>query len=363
MLQLDKPTRLIRIPSDELETIIQRLHAAMKSAAERTQRTAERHAIFKRNVPICISQPGGSTLNYLVDAYSLSAGGLGFIHGGYIHSGSQCFVRLGTVDNAWQELKGVVARCGYLERGLHDVGLAWTGLVEPLNMADFIASASSKQASVLLVEDDPMMAKLAVHFLEKKARANVELATTCAEARSRFDARERSLVFVDIDLPDGSGVDLMNEWKPRGTSAFFVAFTSHSDEASKLRIMAAGFDAFVAKPFTAEDLLKVYTTTCGDPIESTLRGDEDLDDLIRAFVASLAGEVDAVRQAIVRDQIEKAQSTLRRLRSSAASFGYGPLSDAAAELESHLFAQGSQNADVATAAAHLVMVSRRVIAP
>lgn len=62
---------------------------------------------------IDIQQPGGSTARFLVRLTAINKDGLGFLHGGYLHSGSRCRVTVTTPKGGRVSIPGVVqhGRC------------------------------------------------------------------------------------------------------------------------------------------------------------------------------------------------------------------------------------------------------------
>lgn len=66
-----------------------------------------------------------------------------------------------------------------------------------------------------------------------------------------------SIVFLDIAMPDMSGLDIAAELKTRGVApgSVLIAYTANVSARDVADIRAAGFDAFCAKPADATHLL------------------------------------------------------------------------------------------------------------
>lgn len=60
-----------------------------------------------------IQQPGGSTARFLIRLTEVNKTGLGFLHGGYLHTGSRCRVTVTTQNGGRVTIPGVVqhGRC------------------------------------------------------------------------------------------------------------------------------------------------------------------------------------------------------------------------------------------------------------
>jgi DNA-binding NarL/FixJ family response regulator len=103
---------------------------------------------------------------------------------------------------------------------------------------------------VLVVEDHPLMAE-SVRALVTRARLTLlALVRTVAEAErvlsslSRVE-RESLVAVIDVKLPDGSGLDLVRRWSPKGLRS--VVFTGQVTARAVDEAWAASAMAFVAK--------------------------------------------------------------------------------------------------------------------
>jgi DNA-binding response OmpR family regulator len=73
----------------------------------------------------------------------------------------------------------------------------------------------------------------------------VTVAATLAEARALLPAQAFDVVLLDYDLPDGKGIELMEEIQPDGWAGRVIAVSSR--EENNARLMAAGAYAAVGK--------------------------------------------------------------------------------------------------------------------
>jgi two-component system response regulator DevR len=79
---------------------------------------------------------------------------------------------------------------------------------------------SPMAGSVLVVDDDPVFLSLAKRILEEAGVHVSGTAATVAEGLSVAEALRPAAILVDVELPDGSGVDLAKDlaalpWEPR----------------------------------------------------------------------------------------------------------------------------------------------------
>jgi DNA-binding response OmpR family regulator len=108
---------------------------------------------------------------------------------------------------------------------------------------------------VLLLEDERDLAFL----LERNLRQLGCEAVVChdlAAARRALDAHGvHDLLLLDVNLPDGSGFELLRELRARGTWTPAVFLTARSEEADRLTGFAVGGDDYVSKPFSMAELM------------------------------------------------------------------------------------------------------------
>lgn len=107
---------------------------------------------------------------------------------------------------------------------------------------------------LLLVEDDCLLAEGLCGQLEK-AGFSVDIARTAREARPLGEQEDYRVAILDLGLPDGSGLDVLRQW--RGNNADFpvLILTARGDWQDKVNGLKAGADDYLAKPFQTEELI------------------------------------------------------------------------------------------------------------
>lgn len=102
----------------------------------------------------------------------------------------------------------------------------------------------SRAISILLVEDDPAHVALV-----RRSLSSFETALNLAAVSSLYEARRylRHLVpdiaIVDLTLPDGQGVELLDEY----TGFPILVLTSHADQKAAVLSLRAGAADYVVK--------------------------------------------------------------------------------------------------------------------
>jgi DNA-binding NtrC family response regulator len=109
---------------------------------------------------------------------------------------------------------------------------------------------------ILLVEDDEDGASLMAMTLER-AGAHVHHAASLAAAFEALAAAPYDALVSDLELPDGTGVDLLAHCRDRcpDLARRALALTGHADAATAARLSAAGFADVLPKPAMPDALI------------------------------------------------------------------------------------------------------------
>jgi len=121
------------------------------------------------------------------------------------------------------------------------------------DIAESVARHPVDAPRVLLVEDDPM-----TRFMVRKAIKNeCELATAPEGNKvfSLYASYQPDIVFLDINLPDLNGYDVLEWIMDNDPGACVVMFSGNSDMDNIVSSMGYGAKGFVSKPFSKEKLL------------------------------------------------------------------------------------------------------------
>lgn len=92
---------------------------------------------------IRVYQPGGWISQLIVVPRNISKGGLGFLHGGYVHAGAVCIVKLRRLDGREVIAGGQVVRCCCLCGPVHDIGVSFDRNIE---VAEFVEISGAEIA-------------------------------------------------------------------------------------------------------------------------------------------------------------------------------------------------------------------------
>jgi two-component system, cell cycle response regulator DivK len=104
-------------------------------------------------------------------------------------------------------------------------------------------------AMILIVEDNDKNLKLARDLLQNDGFRTLE-AETAAGAIALAEQHVPDLILMDIQLPDMDGVTALGRLREMGTTTSIpvVALTAFAMAGDRERLLAAGFDGYLAKP-------------------------------------------------------------------------------------------------------------------
>ena len=106
---------------------------------------------------------------------------------------------------------------------------------------------------ILLVEDDPLIGQTLSMSLPYRGFSTV-LAGSVKQAIDAIGGHSFDLVLLDLQLPDGTGFDLVRILRARHPLLPILMITARTDEASAVRSLSLGADDHIRKPFGLDEL-------------------------------------------------------------------------------------------------------------
>jgi two-component system cell cycle response regulator DivK len=118
-----------------------------------------------------------------------------------------------------------------------------------------------RQRNVLIVDDNPMNMKL-VRVLLTGEGYEVRTAADALEALEILKEWRPLLILMDIQLPGIDGLELTRRLKadPDTNQIIIIGLTAYAMKGDEERILAAGCDAYIAKPIDTRTLPGVIAT-------------------------------------------------------------------------------------------------------
>jgi CheY-like chemotaxis protein len=123
------------------------------------------------------------------------------------------------------------------------------------------APPAPSRGRILIVDDHALNLKLLERLLELEGR-EVRAADSLAEAERALAEEQPVMIVLDLNLPDGNGLELTRKLKaePRTASIPIVVCTAAVMPADEDRALEAGCDAFVAKPIDLQHFSTVISS-------------------------------------------------------------------------------------------------------
>lgn len=106
---------------------------------------------------------------------------------------------------------------------------------------------------MLLVDDDPTIARLVQHAIGQVGFESLTLAATGREALDALDGVD--IVLLDQQLPDATGLDVLDAIRARPNPPAVVLITAHGNESLAAAALRRGADDYLAKDIYLADLL------------------------------------------------------------------------------------------------------------
>lgn len=106
---------------------------------------------------------------------------------------------------------------------------------------------------ILVVEDEPQLRDSLTRGLRQGGHA-VDSAGGVAEALSKLGLDPYDALVLDLNLPDGSGLDLARTLRKTGANVIILALTARDSIPDRVEGLDAGADDYLVKPFALDEL-------------------------------------------------------------------------------------------------------------
>ena len=139
-----------------------------------------------------------------------------------------------------------------------------------------IPATAARQLNVLIADDHEANRTLAARILEKRGH-RIYCVASGAEALTAIRNQQFDVVVMDVQMPEMDGfaatAAIREMEKETGDHVPIIAMTAYAMKGDRERCLAAGMDAYLAKPIRA-DQLEVLVESLGTAGEAELPGPE-----------------------------------------------------------------------------------------
>lgn len=168
---------------------------------------------------------------------------------------------------------------------------------------------------IFILEDDGALGRGIAMALET-LECRVTLAQTLRQAEHALQ-RQFSLLILDVNLPDGSGIDLLRRLRAQGNRVPVILLTANDLELDEVTGLEAGADDYITKPFS----LAVLRARVGAQLRRSVQGHSEVFSLGPFFFDfrhmefqrnGMAVELSKTEQKLLRILVENRGHTLPR---------------------------------------------------
>lgn len=116
--------------------------------------------------------------------------------------------------------------------------------------------------NALIVDDSKLNLKVAENVL-KNFLVTTESVTSGLECLSCVKSKKYDIIFMDIMMPNMSGVEALRKLRENGVNTPVIALTADAIEGQEEKYMSEGFDGYISKPINKEKLSYVLNKYLG----------------------------------------------------------------------------------------------------
>jgi DNA-binding NarL/FixJ family response regulator len=125
---------------------------------------------------------------------------------------------------------------------------------------------ADKPLRVVLVDDHELIRQgLAKAFERDPGMTIVGLGGSVVQALAAYDAHRPDVLVTDLQLPDGTGLDIIRAIRQRDDTIGLVVLTMHSGDEQIFAAMEAGASAFVGKDAPSRDVVSAARHAATSP--------------------------------------------------------------------------------------------------
>ncbi len=149
---------------------------------------------------------------------------------------------------------------------------------------------SLKKLNLLFVEDNLPFARNTTEFLKNYFRKIIH-APSIKEALLEFEDNRIDLIFCDIKLQDGNGLDFIETVRAKNAAIPIVVLSAHKDEEFLFQAIPLGILSYELKPLKYENFIKLlqkiaskFSQKAPLPLTSALLYDPHAKEIIKGLL-------------------------------------------------------------------------------
>ena len=164
---------------------------------------------------------------------------------------------------------------------------------------------------LLLVDDDPTIARLVLHLIRSSGFGEVRHVASGREALESLDGVD--IVLLDHQLPDANGLDVLESIRARANPPAVIVITAHGNESLAASALRMGADDYLAKDHSLLEMLPqvLERVRRGRELRKALGAAER--DLVRAERLAAIGEMTVTLHHAINNPLMSASADVELL--------------------------------------------------
>lgn len=120
-------------------------------------------------------------------------------------------------------------------------------------VSDLLSTEKMKGSFILIIDDEPDICRLLQMSLVRLGY-NVKYVHELQEGLASIQRQQPDILFLDIHLPDGSGLEAIPVFKNKCPALKVITISAYDNGMEKQTALNAGASFFLAKPFSVKNV-------------------------------------------------------------------------------------------------------------
>jgi CheY-like chemotaxis protein len=339
----------IRLPARLVESWLDRLEPTDATPERVDSRNTPRFGFRGSNVVLEFKREPDEVTRYRAVGRNLSRGGISVLLGHFVYPRSACELTLTGPYGHTENVPGRTIRCRYLvgSGSLYEIGIQFDRGVDV-----GIFAPRAQRVRVLVLDDTESSRRLVQHLLRGE---EVDLRFAASPKQVVAIARKSvvDLIMVDLESAQFDGLGLVRRLRLNGHIGPIVGLAVQTGQELREACAAAGCTGYLPRPITAQSLRGLVQALRDEPIVSDFATDPTMVPLINDFMKRLRQRVDELSLALQFNDLETMRRIAIEFRAEAGSYGFPPITEAAAYVQA--LAAAATDQDEVRRAAHRLL--------
>ncbi|MFM9957218.1 MAG: response regulator [Phycisphaerales bacterium] len=340
-MTIERPVETLRLGAQELSDLVNELERD-GAASRGSKRASRRWRAQHQKIAVTVFEEGTRKRTFAMVPRNISTGGMGLLHGAYMHPGAECVIALRDVRGRAVQVRGRVVRCTHLRGTVHDLGVQFAERVNPREFfiwagTEYLFNAErvdpkAIKGRMLIVDDSRSDQRLISHLL-KETCLEFEFADTGEEGLKMLSATPGpSFALVDYVLPDFDGITLVTRARAAGCTTPMVLISGTAEQDTRYAAIAAGAKEMLFKPLSEALMLRaaaeylLYTDIQKRDEDPHAAGASGMSaEAVEACVQEIRQLGERLASLLAASAFEKVGDVVGRLEGMAADYGFKAL--------------------------------------